>query len=63
MEFFPLVVAKCDSAVVVFDDVIRVDWNFSTASRAVDHVLGDGVARSVATQPLDDFDAFLDTGS
>lgn len=62
-ELFSLVVAKGGAAVVVADDVVRIDGDLAAASGGVDDVLGDGVAAGVATQPLDDGDSFFDAGS
>ena len=47
----------------MFDDVLRVDGDFSTAAGAVDDELGDGVAGGVTTEALNDLDAFGHAGA
>ena len=47
----------------MFDDVLRVDGDFSTAAGAVHNELGDGVAGGVTTEALNDLDAFGHAGA
>ena len=63
MELLALVVAESDATVVVTHHVVGIDGDFSSSLRAIDDVLGDGIAGGVATQAFDDTDAFVDTGS
>ncbi len=56
----PLEVAQHDLAGGLADHVVGHDRNLAAAARRVDDVLGHGVARGVAAQPLDDLDALAD---
>lgn len=47
----------------MFDDVLRVDGDFSAATGAVDDELGDGVAGGVTAEAFDDLDAFGHAGA
>ena len=40
---FALIIPEGDTAIVMFDDVVWVDRDFTTTTRAIDDVLGDSV--------------------
>jgi len=63
MELLALVVAESDAAVVVTHYVVRIDGDFASSPRAIDDVLGNGIAGGVTPQAFDDADTFVDTGS
>lgn len=62
-EFLAFVISEHSSFVVRFDDVLRIDGDFSAAAGGIDNILRDGVATGVPAQAFDDFDSLRDRRS
>ena len=62
-ELFSFVISQDGAFVVLFDDVLRVDWNLAAAAGAVDDELRDGVAGGMTAEAFDDLDSFGDSGA
>ena len=60
MKLFVFVISECNSFIIIVNDVVGVDGDFSASARSVDNILGDGVARCVSAESLNDGNSFFD---
>ena len=60
LEDFAFVIPDDDLLVIVIKNVTGIDRHFAPASRSIDDELRHGITGGVATQALDDLNAFRD---
>ena len=63
VELFPFVVAQGHAAIVMVDNIVRINRDLTATARTIDNVLRDSVAAGVAAEAFDDFNALGDTGA